>query len=375
MIRILRGRVVLAASLLVVVLVGGCVTKEAEQDIAWRESVSPRLVAPEVLRAVGLEVVWENKLPIKEKESLDRFFILDNRIYALSDRNYMFSLDRETGKLVFGSFFAPEGFPLYRPKVYNDQLLSTVGNRLVEIDPVSGEQRWMKELDFGVTCPAVRNSSYYYLAGADKRLHALRVADKVEVFKIAADDDSMITSIVVNEDFVVFCTDSGFCAGMGPDRPKQLWKFNAADGIVGPVVRDGQLIFFSSKDTNLYCINALTGEFLWKYPSGAALEKSPVVTGDVVYQYAQYKGLAAIDKRNGKAIWQLAQGVGLLAQDGRKAYVITKTGGLVVMDNDKAKQLLAINFAKVSKYTANVIDSKIYIGDEAGRILCLKPIE
>ena len=87
MIRILRGRVVLAASLLVVVLVGGCVTKEAEQDIAWRESVSPRLVAPEVLMAAGLEVVWENKLPIKEKESLDRFFILDNLSSILAHKD------------------------------------------------------------------------------------------------------------------------------------------------------------------------------------------------------------------------------------------------------------------------------------------------
>ena len=34
-----------------------------------------------------------------------------------------------------------------------------------------------------------------------------------------------------------------------------------------------------------------------------------------------------------------------------------------------------LNFAGVSKYVANAIDSKIYIGDEAGQVACLRPIE
>jgi len=65
----------------------------------------------------------------------------------------------------------------------------------------------------------------------------------------------------------------------------------------------------------------------------------------------------------------------LLAESGRKAYVITNTGKLVVMDNKKAKQLYSVNFAGVSRYATNVADSKIYIADESGRIACLEPVE
>ncbi|MBA7707619.1 hypothetical protein ES703_116495 [subsurface metagenome] len=71
----------------------------------------------------------------------------------------------------------------------------------------------------------------------------------------------------------------------------------------------------------------------------------------------------------------MAGGVDLLAETGGKAYVITNERTLVVMDNNTGKQLYSVNFAGVSKYTANAGDSKMYIANEDGRVACIKPIE
>ncbi len=57
-----------------------------------------------------------------------------------------------------------------------------------------------------------------------------------------------------------------------------------------------------------------------------------------------------------------------------RAYVITKNRKLVVMDNLSTKKLYSVNFAKVTRYTANITDSKIYIADEHGLITCLQPV-
>jgi hypothetical protein len=45
------------------------------------------------------------------------------------------------------------------------------------------------------------------------------------------------------------------------------------------------------------------------------------------------------------------------------------------MDNVSAKKLYSVNFAQVSRYAANITDSKIYIANEQGRIACLQPVE
>ncbi len=374
MAKMLRCRLVLLVIFLFFCGVANCIGAEVN---------SQHLVSPKLLEQANLRRWWENKLPIKAGESLERLFIpfdcaqgrLGNRIYVLSDRNYMVSLHREKGHVIFSNPLAAAGLPVVGLELYRGELFSVVGNKLVEINPEFGAKLSSKRLRFGAVCPAARNSSYYYLSGVDRRMHVLRAGDKIQVFEVSAENDSVITSIVADENFVVFATDAGNVISISADRPKRLWSFDASDSIAGQIVRDSSSLFFASKDTNVYRINVRTGKFVWKCQTAAMLERGPRVGKKVVYQYVRDKGLAAIDKESGKLIWQWSEGVDLLAESGRKAYVITNTGKLVVMDNKKAKQLYSVNFVGVSRYATNVTDSKIYIADEGGRIACLEPVE
>jgi outer membrane protein assembly factor BamB len=351
-----------------------CGGEAAEGDLRY-------LVSPELLKQAELEILWENKLPIKTGESLEQLFIpfdcaqgrLGNRIYGLSSQNFLVSLNREKGNVIFSRSIIDAGLPVVGLGLYEDKLFSVAGNKLVEIDAGSGEERSTKRLKFGATCPAARNSSYFYVAGADKRMHTLRSEDKVQVFEAAAENDSMITSVVADENSVVFATEAGNVISITPDRTKRLWQFEAAGGIAWPIVKDSESLFAASKDTNVYRLNARTGKLVWKYQAGAMLERGPRVTERIVYQYVRNEGLLAIDKESGGLLWQMAEGVDLLAEADGKAYVITNAGTLVVMDNKKAKQLYSVDLSGVSRYAANVSDSKIYIADGEGQIACLKP--
>ena len=365
MLKMSRCGLVLLVSFFVFCVVSDSIAMEGMQ----------RLVSPELLKQAELEILWETKLPIKMGESLERLFILGNRIYGLSDKNFMVSLNREKGNVIFSRTITGADFPVVGFGLYKDVLFSVAGNKLIEINPESGTERSAKRLGFGVTCPAARNSSYFYVGGTDRRMHVLRSEDKVQVFEVAAESDSMITSIVADENSVVFATDDGNVISITPDKSKRLWQFDAAGGIAWPIVRDGESLFAASGDTNIYRLNARTGKFVWKYQTGAKLEKGPQVTQGVVYQYVRDEGLVAIDKESKKLLWQLAEGVDLLAEADGKAYVITKVGTLAVMDNKKAKQLYLVDFAEVSRYVTNVADSRIYIADKSGRIACLQPIK
>jgi outer membrane protein assembly factor BamB len=335
------------------------------------------LVSPELLKHAKLEIVWQTDLLWEQGESLKDLHILGNRIYATSNRNYIISLDRGKGGVIFERSLAPVGFRIIGLALYNDELFSTVGNELIQINPEFGTNRNKTRLEFSAVCPSARNSSYFYLSGTDDRMHTLRAGDKVQVFEVAADNDSTITSIIADEDFVVFGTEAGNVVSITPDGPRRLWQFDAAGGIAGPIVRDEDSLIFASKDTNVYrvdIVDAKKKKFVWKYQTAAVLDRPPRVGEKVVYQHVLYKGLEAINKENGKLIWEVPGGDDLLTEAAEKAYVIAK-GRLVVMDNKKAKQLYSVNFAGVSIYTANMADSKIYLANKAGRIACLKPVD
>jgi outer membrane protein assembly factor BamB len=342
------------------------------------EEKEQRLVSPALLENAGLKIVWENILPTGMDETLERLLMLGNHIYAISNKNYMLCLNRENGNRVFGRIVAPGGVKIEDLSLYNDKLISVVGSQLFEIDPNTGIEQKSTDVGVGIVCPAARNSSYFYFGGADRRLHALRAEDMVEIFEVAALNDSMITTIVAEEAFVVFGTDKGNIISITPNLPKRLWQFDASAAISGPIVKDGLSLFFASEDLNVYRVDIVglpeRKRLIWKYLANGMLKTSPRVTPRAVYQSVYNKGLAAIEKNSGSLMWSVAGGVDLLTEAGEKAYVITKDETLVVMNNTEKKKLSSVNFAGVTRHAANLVDSKIYIADKSGRIACLQPI-
>jgi outer membrane protein assembly factor BamB len=380
MTKLLRLRGGVFAGLLVFVFLSGCASKEgvssklAAQKPTLQKETSQKLISPELLKAGNLKIVWENQLPIKAGEKVQRISILGNRIYVLSDRNYMISLNSEKGTPIFSRPLAQAGFTISGWELYNNIIISMIGGKLVELNPDLGTEIRSSYPGFFVVCPAARNNLYYYLGGTDKRVHCVRAKDNVKVFEAAADNDSKITSILADNDSVIFATDTGKVICITPDGPKGLWRFNAAGGVVEPMVRNDRQLFFASRDTNIYRIDMETGKLKWKCQADAILKTAPRVTAAAVYQNLGSRGLMAIDKTAGKKMWQLAEGIDILTETAGKAYVITNTGMLVVINNKDGKQLYSINAGAVSNWAANTADSKIYIADDGGRIACIQPI-
>jgi hypothetical protein len=333
------------------------------------------LIWPELLEHAKLKIVWENELPFNESEKQDRLYIEGNYFYSFTDDNYIVSLDKNDGSFIFGRSYAPTGFPVLGFELYGDELFSIIGNELVEIRAASGIEVSKTRLKFGVSCPAVRNYTNFYVAGVDRRVHVLSADKKVERFKAAADDDSIITSIVTIEDMIIFGTETGKIVAMKYDEPKLLWEFKARSGIAGTLVLDDMTLFAASRDTNVYMIDATKGQLVWKFQTEAILDKNPTVTKNTVYQYVWGKGLTALDRATGQLIWRAPGGLELLSEVSGIAYVIKEDETLAVMDNKKGKELYSVNFSGVTRYVANTEDSKIYIGDDYGRVACIEPVE
>ena len=361
----------------VLVSVCGCYKHEPSPqfELQFQQPVLEKLVSDELLEAAKLEMVWQKSVPLQTGEVPKQLTIIGERIYLLTDRNYLVSMNRSNGNIGFSRSIGQPGFPVLQISRYKNEIYSVVGNELLQIDADSGENISRKNYDFGIVCPAARNASYFYIGNSNRRVITFNAKNNVQVFPVAAEDDSQITSIIADESFIVFSTNTGNVISITHDRPRKLWQFKAADAIINPLVRDGQNLFFASRDTGVYSINIANGMLNWKYPAGAVLDTAPRATSGYVYQFLGEKGLAAIHKDDGTLSWQLQQGSDLLSEYGGKIFVITKAGTVVVMDEKSASQLYSFNLAGVSQFASNVTDSYIYIADNKGRVACLRPVE
>lgn len=333
------------------------------------------LISSELAKAGQLDIVWQNKLPIKTGENLDRMIIIKDRIYVLTDHSYLFCLNREKNNMIFSRPLTDDSLPVLGLELYDGKLITVAGNKLLEINPDLGTDINSTRLTFSATCPVARNNARYYVGSIDRKLHILKASDKIQSFEITPPRDSLVTAVVASDSFAVFATESGALRCFRPDAPKLISQFDTAGSIIEPITCEGQILFFASKDSNVYKLNVIGGRLIWKCSVDAEPDKAPVVTKQMVYQYAPGRGLAAIDKNTGKMIWQLQSGYELLSENGKRAYVITGTKKMVVMNNVKAKKEYSINLEAVEKFAVNVVDSKIYIADKSGNLVCLKPSE
>ncbi len=368
---------VLLSFLFGAILIQGCATDKRTPPAPPETGplASELLVSPQSLRQADLEIAWSYVVPMQPSERLKSFSILDDRLYAVSGRNYLVSLDRKKTEPIYSWQLAPAAATFCGLKNYDGQIYSIVGADLVALDRRDGTELMRNPVGFGSVCPPARNNYFYYVPGTDRRVHVMRSADMVPVFEVSANDDSDITCITAEDDFVVFATGAGTLAAMLPDKPVRLWQFEAAAGINAPVSYDGRQFIFSSRDTYVYVIDRSRGELLWKYLTPAILTDAPKVTQRYVYQYIRGHGLLAINRADGALAWRLAEGIDLLAEDGRKVYIMAGQGKLVVMDNKNLKKLYEVEVPGVTKWATNTVDAMIYLADDAGRIACIKPIE
>jgi outer membrane protein assembly factor BamB len=254
--------------------------------------------------------------------------------------------------------------------------LFTVGTRLLVLDPAAGVVKELKRLENigrGAVCGAQRNAEHIFVAGMDKRLHALVADEYWQAFAVTADNDELINSIVVDDEFVVFTTSVGNIVTTCSREAGKYWQRDIPGRIIAPIVRDNSWLYVGSENTKLYKLDITNGRSAWEtaFQAGARLTEPVTVGRRAVYQYAGENGLYAVGKDNGNMLWQVSEGVGLLAEKGETAYVFAEPGVLVVMDNSTGKKLFSVNVAGVSMFVTNTLDSAIYVSDDRGRVVSI----
>jgi outer membrane protein assembly factor BamB len=341
---------------------------------AAESGASRELVSPELLAKGGVQTVWQETVPLKVDEKLIAVSVLGDGIYALTKTNYLFGLKATDGSMQFADTIAAKGLQLLPLDRKGDAILVISGSSMRRLDAKTGREKSKLAVPFGVVAVPAANDNYFYLAADDGKLYAYDSADSVMAFKGAADRGSLMTNVVASNKFVVFTTDKGAIAAITPDGPVQTWRYNASGAIRGRVTLDGDDLYVSSMDTNVYRFDAASGRMVWNSMAGAQLDQGPRVTAGVVYQFAGDNGVYALDKKDGKVLWQEKDGRDLLAEQGGKAYLISKGQSLIVVDNATGKRISEVSLPGVDIWTTNVTDEMMYVGSAtAGKLACLKP--
>lgn len=187
----------------------------------------------------------------------------------------------------------PTGNRIVGSPVIQDKVIyfgSDDGN-VYAVEAESGRQLWKTATRGPVPCtPAVVNG-IVYIGSYDGKFYALDAKTGSVKWKFATEGERRFEA-----------------KGLHGWQPKTQTFSDAFDVFLSsPVVADGA-VFFGSGDSNLYALDAVSGELRWKFKAGDVIHASPAFANGTVFVGSWDSYFYAVDAKSGKEKWRFHGG-------------------------------------------------------------------
>ena len=339
-----------------------------------RRAQGKAIVSSELLANVDLKCSWQNNLPIKKDEVVEKVFLSDKYVFALTDTKVLICLDRFKGDLRYVKQLTTAGVPVLGPVNRDGMLYFAIGTEVLSLNPANGYIDTILTVENPIVKPIQISQSHIYIIDESKVL-SYDCEQKILRSQYAAINNSKVTSMCANDYYLFFSTEAGEVISALINEPVRNWSNMVTAPIHGGLSLTEDGIYVSSLDTNLTKLSPNTGAVECKISLGADLTEPVVVGKDIIFAYADVQGIYAVRPADGYIIWQVQDGRSFVCQDEKCAFIFTKDRQIVCMDNKTGKRLFDINTRNVAGAAENLFDSNIYVYDNSGRIACIETVK
>jgi eukaryotic-like serine/threonine-protein kinase len=157
----------------------------------------------------------------------------------------------------------------------------------------------------------------------------------------------------------------------GGARTELVWRFACEDEVrSSPHVRDG-LLYVGSYDTNLYALDAASGEFRWKRATLGGVSSSPATWGELVIVGSEDGQVYAFESRKGGQKWTFRTGRAVRSSprvEDRIIYVGSDDQHLYAIDGLNGRLLWKHRAWMPVRSSAGIAAGLVAIGSSDGHI-------
>lgn len=168
------------------------------------------------------------------------------------------------------------------PLVAGDDALYLRGpeEQACAVDLDDGEPLWRRRTD-GTVRDVIVEAGVAYVASENGSIRALDATTGAERWLVVEDGD--VRGLQLDDSGTLYArTWKGRVVSLSAASGDVNWSFETGD-LIGPLVLDGDDIYFGSRDASLYLLDANTGRKRWDYEFEFWVRRDLFVVDDVVY--------------------------------------------------------------------------------------------
>lgn len=153
------------------------------------------------------------------------------------------------------------------------------------------------------------------------------------------------------------------------------WEFTAPGGTISstPVIADGT-VYVGCDDSNLYAVDASTGEQQWQFTTGDSIKSSPALIDETIYVGSDDHSIYAIDTASGEKVWSFETDRAVVSspkvKDGT-VFVGSNDGNLYALESQTGELEWSYGTGAAIQSTPAINTATIYAGNDDGSLYAL----
>jgi len=302
--------------------------------------------------------------------------------------------------------FHTKGQVLSSPAIAGDKLyFGSSDHSLYALDLATGALKWKFKSDGRITSSPAVSAGVVYFGSFDGKFYAVDAATGQLKWKFQTGGERRFAakhlhgaepaSETMPDPFDFYLSspviwNGGVYFGSGDTNVYALdavsgnlkWKFKTGDVVHGsPAISDGNL-YVGSWDSYFYALDAANGKEKWRFKTGedpeihnqVGIQSSPAAADGVVYFGCRDSKFYAVDAATGKERWSFSnKGSWVISSpavlDGKVYFATSDTGLLHAFDAKSGAPLFSLDFKHWPMFSSPAIAGEtLYIGSHQGRL-------
>jgi outer membrane protein assembly factor BamB len=284
--------------------------------------------------------------------------VVDGKVFIVSDDGYLYCLDAYEGYLVWKSFINSD-LPIISGAAVMLRSSPAVVDKIVYVGSVDGTL-YALNTDNG---EPVWN---YETGGIIKSSPTL--VDRALFFTCEEPDEGAVYKVDATTGTLIW----------RKSLPYNIPYIGGTDMQGTPTVADGK-VFVSSNVRDYYALDVDSGETLWTYSNPSAVEfivSSPIYVDGQLYIIDKFD-VACLNATTGEKLWRSYSGDELYVSPSYangKIYLATSQRHIFIIDTTTSNKTLACSTPAVSWSSPALVDGNLYIGNNDWSIYCFSDV-
>jgi len=230
---------------------------------------------------------------------------------------------------------------------------------------------WKKELGGALASSPVAANDFLILGGLDKKIHFVDAAtgEKRKNLKTK----SHISSSPSFKDSILYFSsekEDGNLYALNLLNGELVWKKDLKEPSTSPLVVDDK-VYSGTFDGRLFCLDRGSSRVLWFFKAGEIIESIPACDDSSLFFGSGDGIFYSLDKESGKEVWRYKTGSSIFSSAAIKGSAVffgCLDGSLYTLDKTKGDLLWKFETSGKIFSSPGVDDLKVYIGSNDGHL-------